>query len=226
MSTQVSLSNSYELSEFPAYRAMSKAAVSSLALAVMSLIAVLSPAMLWVPLLSLLLGIIALRRISRDSVGLSGRGLAWAGIVLSTPLALIGGTMQTVIYLTEVPDGYKRISFTDLRPDESRPEIPISQAALELNGQKVFVKGYMHPGVAGAGPVKEFVLVPDMGTCCFGGQPKLHKMIEVTMTGNNRLRYNRTKRKLAGVFKVDGKLRQAAGDITTGPYKLEAEIAE
>ena len=49
--------------------------------------------------------------------------------------------------------------------------------------------------------IKQFVLVPDMGTCCFGGQPKLTDMVQVRLEGGLTTRYNRYKKKLAGVFK-------------------------
>ena len=42
-----------------------------------------------------------------------------------------------------------------------------------------------------------------MGTCCFGGEPKLTDMIEVKLEGSLAIEYARRKRKLAGTFKVD-----------------------
>ena len=57
-------------------------------------------------------------------------------------------------------------------PIRSSPSLPIAPKAIELTGKPIFIKGYMHPGVASMGKVNHFILVPDMGTCCFGGQPK------------------------------------------------------
>ena len=52
---------------------------------------------------------------------------------------------------------------------------------IELDGKQIFVKGYVHPGVSSVSKLKKFVLVPDMGTCCFGGDPAPTDMIEVTL---------------------------------------------
>jgi hypothetical protein len=57
--------------------------------------------------------------------------------------------------------------------------------------------------VASSGMVDRFILVPDMGTCCFGGDPKATDMIEVHVPdAAHRLAYSRTRIKLAGTFAV------------------------
>ena len=57
------------------------------------------------------------------------------------------------------------------------------------------------PGVASMGKVNHFILVPDMGTCCFGGQPKPTDMIEVFVPdGKDRVAYSPRRIKLAGTF--------------------------
>ena len=50
----------------------------------------------------------------------------------------------------------------------------------ELDGKKVFIKGYMYPSSQMTG-IREFVLCRDNGTCCFGGQPRLTDMIRVKL---------------------------------------------
>jgi len=105
--------------------------------------------------------------------------------------------------MTEVPPDHIRTGFWELQPDPDRPELPVSPKSLELTGKKVFIKGYIHPGVASSGKVNRFILVPDMGTCCFGGDPKATDMIEVYIPdAANRLAYSRTRIKLAGTFEV------------------------
>ena len=118
-----------------------------------------------------------------------------------------------------MPEGYARISFSDLQPDEERS--PVSSKSLELDGQKVFIKGYVHPGVSGQGDIRRFVLVRDMGTCCFGGQPKLTDMVEVTLDSGLSTRYTRRKKKLAGVFLVDTELKPVSG-LQGVYYQLKA----
>ena len=204
------------------YRAVSRPAIISLVLALVSLAGLMFPALLALAAVGLILAIVGLVSIRRYPQELSGAGAAVAGIVLCS-LVLIGGTtMHTIIYLTEVPEGYERISFSELEPDKSSG-LPFSRRAADLNKQDVFIKGYIHPGVTGLGPVDSFVLVEDMGTCCFGGQPKLEDMIEVRLVDGKQAQYSTRKRKLAGVFKVSPAPKQkAAGGLTGGFFQLEA----
>ena len=78
-------------------------------------------------------------------------------------------------------DGYERISFSELQPDfVNEPDKPIPLPALKLSGKKVFIKGYTHKYSQGTGKVDHFILVPDLGECCFGDKvTKPTHMIEV-----------------------------------------------
>ena len=95
-----------------------------------------------------------------------------------------------------------------------------------LNGKRIFVKGYVHPGVASTGQIKKFILVPDMGTCCFGGQPKLTDMIEVTIVDASGVRYSQRKRKLGGILHVTDRVHQVAGGLTGGFFELRADYVK
>jgi hypothetical protein len=106
-----------------------------------------------------------------------------------------------------------------LQPEGFIPDIP--KRARQLAGKPVFIKGYVHPGVNGMGPVNQFVLVPDMGTCCFGGQPKPTDMILVHTTPDARLSYSTRLVKLAGKFDVGDQFEEFAG-VKNVIYRLEA----
>lgn len=204
------------------YRSVSKAAISSVFLLVLSASGLVFPVLLSVAVLGALLGWIGWRGIRRYPNELTGRVPAALGMVGSL-LMLIGGTaMHTYVYLTEVPEGYQRISFSqlqvDLAPSAREPELPY-----DLNGQRVFVKGYVHPGVSSMGQIKKFILVPDMGTCCFGGQPKLTDMIEVTIVDAPGVKYSQRKRKLGGILTVNNRVKQVAGGLQGGYYELKAD---
>jgi hypothetical protein len=205
------------------YRIVSKAAVLSLAIGLLSVVALVSVGMLAVPAVGLAFGLLALRSIRAYPDEVSGRVPAWMGVTLSALLLVGGAGLHTYTYLTELPEGYERYSFQELQPDKDFPELPIPPSALEMNGRKVFIKGYVHPGVQGAGPVDRFVLVPDMGTCCFGGQPKLTDMIDVKLINGDTLSYSMRKRSLKGVFTVDPRI--VAPDGSQGAcYQLVAEL--
>lgn len=208
------------------YRALSKSALISFVLAILSTVALVFPVLLVLPLVGLLLGIAAKRKIHRYPDELTGRWLAWLGIAGCALLLVGGSAMHTYIYATEVPDGFTRITFADLQPAGSIPATGEPRLPFELDGQRIFVKGYVHPGVSSTGKIKKFILVPDMGTCCFGGQPKLTDMIEVTLGDLPGIRYNTRKRKLAGVLHVYPRVHKVAGGLQGGYYELAAEFVK
>lgn len=216
----------YELEEEfdEPYRSISKAAVVALICAIFSLLGLVFPLLLSAALLAVICALKGLGNIRRYPDELTGTSTARAALTLGG-LLLVGGTAwHTYVYITEVPEGYERISFAQLQPEDDRtlgtsnPDLPI-----ELDGKRIFVKGYVHPGVADLGEIRQFILVPDMGTCCFGGQPKLTDMIEVEIVGDRGLRYSTRKRKLAGTFHVSKQIKPVAGGLQGGYYALEAD---
>lgn len=207
------------------YRSLSRCAVASLLLAIVSLALFPFPLLLLVPALGMVLGLLAWRAIACYPHEWTGKWIAIVGTI-SCVLLLLGGIAgHSLIYATEVPEGYQRISFQQLQPDKQVPGELVPPSALDLNGQKVFVKGYVHPSVASLGRVRQFVLVPDMGTCCFGGQPKLTDMIEVTTPAKQPIQYSRRKMRLAGTLKVDTQLKSVDGLMGVF-YQLEADYVE
>ena len=84
------------------------------------------------------------------------------------------------------------------------------------------MKGYVYPD-GQMNDIKRFVLVPDMKTCCFGGQPKLTDMIEVTLTNEHRVRYDRFLRRVGGTFRINTAKRKTVGKLDAGAFTLEAD---
>jgi hypothetical protein len=161
---------------------------------------------------ALILGIAASRTIRRYPTEYTGSRLAKSGLIGGLLLLLAGTASAAFTYTTEVPEGYARVGFWELQPDPDHPELPISPKAIEISGQPIFIKGYMHPGVASGGKVNHFILVPDMGTCCFGGQPKPTDMIEVVIPdGKQRVAYSPRRLKLAGTFLLADRPMQSLG---------------
>lgn len=205
------------------YRALSRAAVTSLVLAILSLGALLFPTLLILPMVGMVLGLVAIRSIKKYPDEWSGSTIAHLAVIACMVLLVAGTVLHVTEYLWEVPDGYQRISFADLQPLEERPELPISPKALDLNGKQIFVKGFVYPD-GQQNSIKRFVLVPDRGTCCFGGQPKLTDMIEVTLH-SDEIRYSLQMRKLAGTLHVDTRLKPVNG-LGGVYYRLDADHVE
>ncbi len=221
MSTETAVKNTPQEEGFAPYRAVSKAAVVSMILGLISILGFFSPVMLMLAVAGSALGVIGFRTISRYPNELSGKPIAVVGAILGV-LVLAGGIARhSYVYATEVPEGHLRISFMELQPEEDNRRMPVPESALALDGKKVFVKGYIHPASDGA-KITKFILVPDLGTCCFGGQPKLTDMIEVTLEKPLQTSYNMKKRKLAGELKVDMALKPVSG-LNGVYYQLKAD---
>jgi hypothetical protein len=225
MSAMSPLSDAYlappNVDDVPVYRTLSRAAMLSPVLGLFGLAGLIFPSLLVLAVAGFALALIALGSIRRYPDEYTGKGVALFGLLFCGGLTFGGIVMHAVEYATEVPEGHARISFVDLNPDDrNAPAVPPARA-LALNGQKVFLKGYLYPDGQGA-DIKQFVLVPDLGTCCFGGQPKLTDMVLVTLRDPHKTVYNQRKRKLSGVLKVDPVLHPVSG-VTGVYYELDAE---
>ncbi len=222
MSTEVQPFSVPETVDFP-YRAISRGAIWSIgffALALIGLVPTFAP-LLVLAIPGMIFAAFGLRSISRYPDEYSGRGLAMFGLAACSIL-LLGGVSQNVyIYLTEVPDGYERVQFYQLQADVKGQDQP-TETALAIDGKPVFLKGYIHPS-SGSGMLRQFILVPDLGTCCFGGQPRSSDMIEVRLPPGQTVRANLLKRKLAGEFHVN-RIAQRKADFDEAVfYKMQVD---
>ena len=207
--------------EYDHYRVLSVQAVASLIISIVSLPALFFAKLCFIPLTGMVLGIRAIRQIKSRPAELTGLGMARFGTILCALLGFGSIAIAATVYLTEVPDGYERISFVDLQPLDSQPDLPVPPFAIERDGKKVFIPGYVYPDDTKS-ELQRFVLVPDMGTCCFGGQPKLTDMIEVTLKDPLRIKYSYKRRRLGGVLKVDTTKKPVSG-LDGVYYQLEAD---
>jgi hypothetical protein len=187
------------------------------------------------PLLGIGLGLKAVSQMRANPDQYSGGKYAKAGIALSAVCLVSGMAYSGMVYATEVPEGYIRSSFAELRPDqvEARGDAVIPAAVQPLEGKKIFIKGYMRPGAhysAGGQPVSSgianFLLVRDNAQCCYGdlSAVKYYDQMLVTMATRERLNYH------AGLFRMGGTLRlhpENAHDTSRGPtYVLEADYVK
>ena len=206
--------------ELDSYRTINKAALFSLVLFVFGLSSLIFPALLILPIAGLLLAFSGWRAIKRYPEEFSGLQLAYTGAAANA-LLFVGGVVYHVVdYTTEVPEGFERVPFSELQTPGITPSSLIPRRAVEIQNKKIFTKGYIHPGVDGMGKVKEFVLVPDMQTCCFGGQPKMTDMILVHTTDESRIEYRRRLVKLAGTFHLGDQPKSEVG-LKNVLYRME-----
>lgn len=198
-----------ETVDFP-YRAVSRAAVTSILMIPLAMIGLIQAFafMLFFAVVGLVCAAFALRTVARWPNEYSGRALALTGAAINGLLLFGGGAWHGYVFATEVPEGYQRVSFYDFAQPDHAPDVPTARA-MEVDGENIFVKGYIHPS-SGSGLLRRFILVPDLGTCCFGGQPRSTDMIEVTLTNGQTVRAGLTKYKLAGKFTINPYARRTA----------------
>ncbi len=202
LSKAYGMSSTDESVDFP-YRAISRSAVVAVICGVFALPGLVQDFsfVLSLAFVGVLAAYLAIRVTGNYPEEYTGRGLAIFALVFNLMLVVGGVTMHIHTYLTEVPEGYTRVLFHELQQDQNAVQIP-TEKALGIHGKDIFLKGYIHPS-SGSGLLKHFILVPDLGTCCFGGDPKTTDMIEVTLSGGQTTKANFRKKKLAGQFMIN-----------------------
>jgi hypothetical protein len=92
----------------------------------------------------------------------------------------------------KVPPGVTLVGFGDLA--EARlPEVgdkvrqgdylkALPKSILQLDHQRVLIQGFMIPTVTENHQVKDFLLVRNQASCCFGFPPKVSEVLDVRMT--------------------------------------------
>ena len=215
-SKQPSVGNEFQ------YRTISKAAVASLAFAILGVGAFLFQAFVLLPVLAIGFGFVALMEIRKYPEEVTGKLAAQIGLGFGLLIAAGSIAMHTYVHMTEVPEGYQRMAFSDLRPNFRTP-LPFSEKAKELDGKKVFLKGYVRPGVKMAN-MKNFILVGDFGDCCFGGNPKITEVVAVNITSDDLIDHSYFIRKIGGTFRLDSSSRLIDEDgIPKVYYSIEAD---
>jgi hypothetical protein len=182
-----------------------------------------------IPVAGMFFGLRALAKIRQHPDHYTGRPVAIAGLALSIIFLVTGVGYGAFVYATEVPDGYTRISFIGMKPDEieERGGEVVSKDIMALEGQKVFIKGYIRPdSVTVPNGIDRFLLVRDNNQCCFGDLSKIkyYDQIDVKLTGSERVDYNQ------GVFRIGGILhvepRNAFGGSQNPVFSLLADYAK
>lgn len=203
------------------YRSVSRLAVTALVIAIIGLLGYWISALLVLSVVAWICGWVALGTIRRFNGELIGRPVAYAAVGIGVVSLATAIPWHYYEYKTEVPPGYERLEFSVLKSGYNQPDQPPAEA-LALDGQRVFIKGYIFPKSISSRLAKTFVLVPDLSSCCFGSQPPLTHMVQVHMTGDLAAQYAWRRFKLAGTLHVAPEL-QAVDGVTGVYYQLEAD---
>lgn len=177
-----------------------------------------------VPLIGCVLAFFAWRQIARSPKYYSGGMAAKMILCLLIAMALGATSLHAYSFATEVPDGFKRVSFAS---DISEKGFVVDQGRMglhpdveKLTDQPVFLKGYMYP-TKQTHDLQSFVLCKDSGDCCFGGQPKVTDMIYVEMSQGQLVHHRTGLVAVAGTFKATPTLDPTGLNPV---YKLECDF--
>ncbi|HAN97914.1 MAG TPA: hypothetical protein DCQ98_11000 [Planctomycetaceae bacterium] len=188
----------------------------------LSLLTLMNVMLLPLSLTAMVLGPLGLLMIRRHPDEYTGARWGWIGAILG-PLTLFGGFVSDSVRLRlEVPEGYELVDWYDLEPDAANQHKIVSDRAADLVGKKIYLRGYVYPGTSKMN-LRQFIMVRDSGTCCFGGQPKATDMVIVNFTNDLRVNYSLWSRGLGGTFQVKPPGRQLAG-VQLGAYYLDADV--
>lgn len=218
------------------YRALSMGAIASVVFGLLSALTFIAGSdslagsllMCPIPAVGIVVGLRAWARIRSLPDQLSGSKLAITGVLMSV-IGLVGGLGYSgYVYATEVPEGYARTSFAEFRPDEveQRGNLLVPRDVQKLDGQKVFIKGFMRPDPKFRNNVRKFLLVRDNYQCCFGdlSAVKYFDQVLVSTVGSLSTDYS------SGLYRVGGTLHIHPENIPRGVgypvYTLEADHLE
>ncbi|WP_148618976.1 DUF1700 domain-containing protein [Mariniblastus fucicola] len=207
------------------YQAVCKSAVASAIFAVLGLSAFLAQMFMLLPILGIVFALLALKAIRAYPDELVGKGAAKFGLLLSAVCLIGSGAMHSFIYATEVPEGYRRISFAELKPSSRGTDAQgFPKRAAELDGEKVFIKGYVRPPSGKQYGLKSFIMVGDFGDCCFGGDPAITDVVAIKIQSDDTVNYGYGLRRIGGTFRLNPST--AASDEEEIPrvfYEIEAD---
>ena len=196
------------------YRSLHTPALVSVVLGIASIMALLMSStsidatlvMCTIPFVGLFVGIRAWLAIKRQPEVWTGLRFAMAGTCLSALFLFASPLAAMYVYATEVPDGYKRVTFAEMKPDEKQEAkgIAIPPEIMALDGQRIFIKGYMRPSSQSYG-LDNFLLVRDNNQCCFGdlSTVKYYDQVQVHLQGDRKTDYSRGVFRMGGILKVD-----------------------
>jgi hypothetical protein len=181
------------------------------------------------PLVGLAIGWFSLKKIRANPDQMTGARPAKLGLALSMACLVGGLAFAGYVHATEVPSGYARTSFADLKPDEVELRgdhfIPPDVAALD--GKKVFIKGYIRPDSTNNGlrqNIRQFLLVRDNNQCCFGDMSsvKYFDQMAVQMAGSHTVDFSFGLRRIGGTLHIKPQNLGAGAPV----FALEADHAE
>lgn len=158
----------------------------------------------------------------------AANGSAASGSV--TPAQPLPGGIQLLVphkeFRVQGPNGALRVSYDDLDLLKILNMEPVPPDAdkyfpdwlRQLDGQRIRIRGFMYPQFESTG-IERFVLARDNQICCFGRDPKVYDLIEVTMAPGRTTDFILGRPfDVVGIFRIE---LVAEGGKPLGLYRIE-----
>lgn len=202
------------------YRKVSPFAVGSVVCGLLSVLTVLGWLFLTLPVLGLYFAYRGWQQILRAPEDVTGVALVRVGFVLSLVFFLAGGSYLNYQRKHAAPPGYEKVDWEMLQPDRNKPTQLVSDKAKELDGKRVFIRGYIYPTKQILG-LRRFILVPTEGHCNFcTPQIRATEMLHVICSGDLTAEYRNYQVGVGGLLRV----QTAEGELAGSVYGLEADV--
>ncbi|MCL2346939.1 MAG: hypothetical protein FWC50_01630 [Planctomycetaceae bacterium] len=183
------------------YRAIGSLSVTAFVFGILSFLAFFSWLLLIFPLLGLIFGGRALQKIIAAPNVMGGLSLTIAGMLLSLFFGGMSLLWHYWSYYNVIPTGYTAVEFTDFAAGRERGTIP--EDILALDGQRVFVTGYMFPTKKQSG-FSEFALVRTLNPSTYASAtPYPTDMILVRLGRDQTTSYRTSPLRVGGILHVN-----------------------
>ncbi|MDR2172227.1 MAG: hypothetical protein LBP59_18950 [Planctomycetaceae bacterium] len=209
--------------ELTDYKSLTAETVGSLILGFLSILIFISILFLIFPVMGIVIGIIAIRKILNAPEALSGLGIASVGVALCVLFAIGGVYYQYSVNSYEIPMGYEEITFEflaeDPRTGQIKPEIILLANATQQNESRIFIEGFMQP-TRNMNNITEFLIGATPERSKFAPpKPTKTEFIKVRLTGDLTTSYRNSLVGVGGVLHVN--LNPEPGELV---YRIEADF--
>lgn len=210
--------------ELTDYRSLTTESIGSLICGFLSILTAMSIPFIVFPIMGIVLGLLAIRKILKASEVLGGLGMSSAGVALSVLFGTIGLAYLHYSGSYTTPTGYIDLSFEQLAPVDPRtgripPEIVALAQSTQLDGQRVFIEGYMYQ-TRKMTDIDRFKLVPYLDQSKFAAPTrKSTEMIDVNLQGDLRAIYRTSPVRVGGILYVNQD--HAPGQAA---YRIDADV--
>jgi hypothetical protein len=209
--------------ELTDYRSLGSETIGSLILGFLSALTFVSILFIIFPIMGIVIGIIAIRKILNAPEVLGGLGVSSVGVTLCSIFAIAGLYYQYYTSSYEIPIGYREINFEFLAENPQTgqidPEVLILAETTQQNNARIFIEGFMQP-TRHIDDVKEFLIGATPERSKFAPpKPTKTEFIRVRLTGELTTSYRSSLIGVGGILHVN--TNPKSGELI---YRIDADF--